>query len=126
LKSLIKKHSLIDGGFITPKDLERMLFSLEFDQIVNIIGHIPNPNVLASLNFSIVGEVVNFIMRLPIQSRITTIEFPDWDEKIKFNKLSPYTKQFLDIAAQKLGSLNEFLANESFLADDLQQKLTGL
>src|SRR5690606_37564045 len=89
-------------------------------------GHIPNPNVLASLNFSIVGEVFNFIMRLPIQSRITTIEFPDWDEKIKFNKLSPYTKQFLDIAAQKLGSLNEFLANESFLADDLQQKLTGL
>jgi len=126
LKNLIKKHNLVDGGFITSKDLERMLFSLEFDQIVNIIGHIPNPNVLASLNFSIVGEVVNFIMRLPIQSRITNIEFPDWDEKINFNKLSPYTKQFLDIAAQKLGSLNEFLANESFLADDLQQKLTGL
>lgn len=126
LINLIKKHNLVDGGFITPKDLERMLFSLDFDQIVNIIGHIPYPNVLASLNFSIVGEVVNFIMRLPIQSRISTIEFPDWDEKIKFNKLSPCTKQFLDIAAQKLGSLNEFLANESFLADDLQQKLTGL
>jgi hypothetical protein len=126
LRTLIKENNLEAGGFLTPKDLEKILFELEYDQIVNVIGFFPNPISLGNLNFSVLNEVIGFIMQLPIQSRTSKIEFPDWDEKIKFNKLSPSTKTFLDIGAQKLGALTDYLSNESFLAESLQEKLTGI
>src|SRR5690606_5918662 len=91
-----------------------------------ITGFLPDTNSITNLDYSVLTEVIGFIMNLPIGNVSGNLEFPDWEEKIKFNKLSPQTQLFLNIGSQKLGSLNNFLSNESFLADELQEKLTGL
>ena len=126
LAKIVKTHGLTKGGFLTAKDLENKLFSLSDDQIISITGFLPETNSVSNLDFAVLTEVIGFIMTLPITSIVGKIEFPDWDEKIKFNKLSPLTKSYLEIGAQKLGSLNQFISNQAFLADSLQEKLSGL
>lgn len=126
LQDLVSSNGLIGGGFLTPKDLENTLFTLSDDQIMSVTGFLPDINSITNLDYSVLTEVVGFIMNLPITNVSGKIELPDWEEKIKFNKLSPYTQSFLNVGSQKVGSLNHFLSNESFLADELQEKLTGL
>lgn len=126
IASLISKNKLSKGGFITPKDLENTLFRLEDDQILAVTGFIPDVNNITNLDYSVLTEVIGHIMSLPLEPIIGKIEFPDWNEKILFNKLSDGTKLYLNVGVQKLGALNTYLANQSFLADDLQEKLTGV
>lgn len=126
LANIVKTHNLTKGGFLTPKDLENKLFKLSDDQIIAVTGFLPDTNSVSNLDFTILTEVIAFIMKLPIVPVMGKIEFPDWDEKIKFNKLSPWTKCYLEIGSQKLGALNQFISNQSFLADSLQEKLSGI
>ncbi|WP_342330247.1 ABC-three component system protein [Pedobacter sp. FW305-3-2-15-E-R2A2] len=126
LASIIRKNKLNNGGFITSKDLENKLFKLTDDQIITITGFLPDTNSITNLDFSVLSEVVGYIMKLPIIPVLEKIEFPDWDEKIKFNKLSPFTKNYLEIGVQKLGALNQFISNQGFLEDSLQEQLSGL
>jgi len=126
IKNLIKDNELDAGGFLTPKDLENKLFKLTDDQIIAITGFLPDINTITHLDYSVLSEVIGHIMKLPLGKASSKIEFPDWDEKIKFNKLSPNIQLYLNMGAQKLGALNEYLSNQSFLADELQEKLTAI
>ncbi|HEV7382052.1 MAG TPA: hypothetical protein VGN64_19785 [Dyadobacter sp.] len=126
IQRLVKEHKLRKGGFWTPKDLERVLFELEDDQILSIVGHLPNLDPGGSIDFATLNEVIGYIMKIPRHSYQSALIVPDWNQKIHFNKLGPVVKSFLDINSQKLGYLNEYLANENFLAQQLQEKLAGI
>jgi hypothetical protein len=126
LNLLLNENNLSGGGILTAKGLERITFSLEDDEIQIITGFLPDLNLIAKLDFSILNQVIGHIMKLPISPKSGKIKFPDWDEKIQFNKLSPYTKRCLDFASQKLGALNQYLDNEPFLAEELQKQLIGI
>ncbi len=126
MQALIKDQNLEAGGFLTPKDLENKLFKLNDDEIIAITGFLPDTNAITHLDYSVLNEVIGHVMKLPLGRAASKIEFPDWDEKIKFNKLSPITQAYLNIGAQKLGALNEYLSNQSFLADELQEKITAI
>jgi hypothetical protein len=126
IADIVKNFSLIKGKILTAKDLERIVFDLPDELILRIVGFLPDYEQIANLDFSALTQVVGFIMKLPVIPVSGQIKFPDWDEKIIFNNLSKGTKQFLDTASFNLGALNEFLANESFLAEELQKKLIGL
>jgi hypothetical protein len=65
-------------------------------------------------------------MKLPVEPISGKIKFPDWEEKISFNNINKETKQYLETASFNLGALNDFLSNETFLAEELQKKLIGL
>jgi hypothetical protein len=126
IADIVKNFSLIKGKILTAKDLERIVFDLPDELILRIVGFLPDFEQITNLDFSALTQVVGFIMKLPVIPVSGQIKFPDWDEKIIFNNLSKGTKQFLDTASFNLGALNEFLANESFLAEELQKKLIGL
>lgn len=126
IANVVKDNSLIKGKIITSKDLEAIVFQLSDDLIIRIVGFLPNLEQILNLDFSVLTQVVGYIMKLPIQPSLGFIKYPDWDEKIVFNNLSEGTKQYLDTASFNLGALNEFLANENFLAEELQKKLIGL
>ena len=126
IANIVKNFSLIKGKILTAKDLERIVFDLPDELIFRIVGFLPDYEQITNLDFSVLTQVVGFIMKLPVIPVSGQIKFPDWDEKIIFNNLSKGTKQFLDTASFNLGALNEFLANESFLAEELQKKLIGL
>ena len=125
LKDIEKKHSLDACGFFTSTDLEKQLFELSDDQILAIVGFLPNPDLL-SLDYSALNEVVGYIMQLPLAPIAGEIKFPDWDEKIKFNGLTDYPRFLLNHGSQQLGALNTYLMQNTTLADELQKQMTGV
>ncbi|MEM9338927.1 MAG: ABC-three component system protein [Bacteroidota bacterium] len=125
IKALKNKHGLSSSDFFTSNNLEHTLFGLDDDQILSIVGSLPNPDLLR-LDYSIVTEVIGFIMRLPLTLVSGEIKFPDWNEKIEFNGLSQSSKYFLDHGSQQLGSLEQYLEQNTTLSSELQKHVTGL
>lgn len=126
IENIVTTNSLKKGKIITAADLEKIVFDLPDELIFRIVSFLPDLEQIASLDFSVLTQVIGYIMKLPIKKIPGKIKFPDWDEKIVFNKISKNTKALLDAASFNLGALNEFLANENFLAEELQKKLSGL
>jgi hypothetical protein len=118
-------HNLNDAGFLTAKDLENILFELDDDQILSIAGNIPDPANIKQLDFSILNEVIEYIMQLPLNDGDKPkIVVPEWDEKIRLNVLSEFVSQLLINGSFQLHSLDKYLDNNSdFLADSLRDKM---
>lgn len=125
IKNIKKKYSLKACSFFTSSDLERLLFDLSDDQIQAVVGFLPNPDLL-SLDYSVLNEVIGYIMNMPLTKIKGEIKFPDWDEKVQFNGLTDYHKFLLNHGSQQLGALNTFLMRNATLADELQKQITGL
>lgn len=111
---------------LTASNLEKILFNLDNEHIYDVISFLPALDDITDLDYSIMNEVVGHIMKLPITPQKGEIKFPDWNEKIEFNKLSPETKHYLDNASQKLGDLDVYLEGNSFLAEKLQEQISGI
>ena len=126
IAKIVKDNSLNKGKILTAKDLEKIVFELPDELIIRIVGFLPDWELINNLDFSVLTQVIGYIMKLPIKPAIGKIKYPDWDEKIIFNKISKETKLWLDTASYNLGALNDFLSNENFLAEELQKKLIGL
>lgn len=128
IQEIKETHHLRKAGFLTAKDLENILFKLSADQILGIIGFIPDPAAIKQLDFSILHEVIGHIMRLPLsRSDAFRIVSPDWNEKIKFNNLSESVADLLNSGYFQVHSLNEYLAdNSDFLADSLRDKMNDI
>jgi len=126
-KQLEKQHKII-MGFKTAKDLENILLDLADDQIQAVAGFLPDPKFLKTLDFSILNEVIGFILNLSlIPLEDDKISYPDWDEKIKFNKLTELSANYLNNGFQQVGNLENYLKNNSnFLADELEKKIHQL
>ena len=118
-------HNLINAGFLTAKDIENALFKLDDDQILSIAGFTPDPAYVKHLDFSILNEVIEHIMKLPLNDGDKSkIVVPDWNEKIKSNVLSESVSQLLNNGSFQLHSLGEYLDNNSdFLSDFLRDKM---
>ncbi len=121
-------YNLREAGFLTVKDLENILFKLDDDQIFGIVGNIPDPASIKRLNYSILKEVIGYIMDLPLTSgKQANIALPDWDEKIKFNNLTDPVAKLLNNGYFQIHSLEEYLSNNSdFLADSLRDKMNDI
>lgn len=125
IKDIKIKNDLVEAGFLTAKDMENLLFSLEDDQILIISGLIPDPSNIKQIDFSILNEVIGYIMKLPLRKNNEyKVVLPDWDEKILFNNLSIPVSNLLNGGYLQVCSLEEYLDNNSdFLADALRDKV---
>jgi len=126
LTALKDKYNIKKSGFLTADDLSKIVFSFEDDIIQKIVGLLPNAENLSNLEFSALKEVIGHIMKLPIPIKEGDIKTPDWNEKIEFNKLSPYSAKLLDWGSINLGGLEKYLANQTSLAQELQEHMTGI
>lgn len=127
LETIKQSNSLKECKFILPKDLENMLYSLDDDQIMTIAGHIPDPVNLISLDYDILNEILEHLKAKSLNSGAEKIVAPDWDEKIKFNKLTSNESIRLTNGYFQLGTLSEYLKNNSdFTAQELQNKINGM
>lgn len=124
IEELRKIYSLNDAGFITAKDLENYLFSLEDDQILTVVGNLPDPARI-QLSYSVLSEVIGHIMTLSLPSSIDeNVIVPDWDQKIKFNKIGELEARFLNNGYQQIGALDEYLFEQSnFFSNEVKDKL---
>lgn len=126
MQQIKKDYKLEDAEILIAKDLENILFEeLEDDEIISIIGILPNLDYIKRIDYSILNEVIAHIMSLPLDiSMDDKITVPDWEEKIKHNNLSEGVKKYLDNASIQLVSLDEYLSNNgNFLSNSLKEKL---
>ena len=128
IQDIKSDYSLREAGFLTAKDLENILFTLDDDQILLIAGNIPDPALIKQLDYSILDEVIHYIMKLSLPSgKQANIILPDWKEKIKFNNLSDLVANYLNNGCLQIRSLEKYLSNNSnFLADSLRDKLNNI
>lgn len=127
IDNLKQNHNLINAGFLTAKDLENKLFTLEDDQIFMITGPIPDPAFIKQLDYSILNEVIGHIMQLPMsKGNKSRIILPDWEEKIRFNILLE-ARALLNNGYLHIHFLDEYLSNNSdFLADSLRDRMNEI
>ena len=127
LGTIKQSNSLKECKFIMAKDLENMLYDLDDDQIITIAGNIPDPANLSSLDYDILNEILVHLKSKSLNNDTEKIVVPDWDEKIKFNNLTINESVRLTNGYFQLGTLNEYLKNNSdFTAQKLQNKIHGM
>jgi hypothetical protein len=127
MNQLIANNKPLKGGVILAKYLEDKLFSLADDQILAIVGQIPDPSKVR-LDYNILNEVIKHIIHLPLSQALPPdIKMPDWDQKIRFNQLSEVTAIRLNNGYLQINNLQKYLDNNSdFLADNLRDKMNEI
>jgi hypothetical protein len=127
MSKLIEENNL-KGGVKRASYLENLLFSLADDQILTITGHIPDPYKMKSLNFTILNEVIGYIMGMSLaKATASDVKLPDWDKKIEFNHLSSMVARLLNNGSTQMASLDEYLMNQgNFLTDELRNKINEI
>jgi len=77
------------------------------------------------LDYSVLNEIISHLMTLSLPTaQDSSIIYPDWDDKITFNNLSSLEAKYLNHGAIQIGSLDEYLENQSnFFADEIKDKL---
>lgn len=128
IQELKVSHNLDKSSFLTAKDLENYLFELDDDQIFTIAGFIPDPAKIKNLDYSILNEVIVYIMQLSVgEDDNPKIKAPNWDKKIEFNGLSEYVSQLLNNGNVFVSKLETYLKNNSdFLADSLRDRMNEI
>ena len=128
IQSIKDEHNLEDAGIMTPKDLENILFTLLDDEILSITGFIPDPAEIKTLDYSVLSEVISYIMKLSLnEADGSKITLPDWEGKIIFNDLSVSVSTLLENGFIQVSSLDQYIKNNSnFLADSLRDKMNEI
>ncbi len=125
IEELRKTYNLDKAEILIAKDLENMVFQLDDDQIEIIIGRLPDPSYLKMLDYSVLNDVITYIM--DIETDIDTeykMIAPDFEEKITFNGLTERAARYLINGSFKLSYLDDYIRNNStFVAEDLRDKL---
>lgn len=123
----IANNNNIGTGLIVAKDLENMLFELDEDSIIAIVGLPPRTNAIYDVDYEALNEVVNHILNLPAKDYTDDLYVPDFDEKIKFNGLSRIIARRLDSAAINYGDVEVYFENQGdFLRDDIKNRFKQL
>lgn len=120
-----KKHPEIEFRLFKTKDLEDCFMSLSDDDMVSVVGFVVNPN--AQLDYSALSSVITHLMNIQGEELdYNHLVVPDFEEKIKFNKLSPQISSFLTSASYQVGSLERYFKNNSeYTKADIQQKISS-
>jgi len=127
LAAIKDDNHLDETGFLTPKDLENYLFELEDDVIFLIVGFLPDPNRLKTLDYSIISEIIGYIASIPMKSLEESLIVPDWEQKIRFNNLGGLEQRYLENGFLYVSSLDKYLKNNSnFLSDELKTKVRSI
>lgn len=118
----IRKDHELDARVFLAKDLEEEVLELADDQLFDVIQTIlPEPGPFASVDFGILNEVVEYILktRLPVTPE-SLLKAPDFEEKIQFNGLTPRVAGLLTVGSYQSEAVSDFFAKNSEFA---RQKL---
>ncbi len=128
LSKIQKKHSLNVVGPYLAKDLENTLFALQDDAIFAVIGHPPTPDRIENLQYASLNDVIDYLFKVSkAVTRSDVLQAPDFDEKIKFNKLSSGTAALLATASFQGGSVERYFElNSNFAKENLKRVLSSL
>lgn len=121
-KAIEKKHN-IKCEILTCKDIEDAFLKLDSDRIIEIIGIIPDPLNINYVEYSVLEEVINFLLKGkgPKIAELIPIN-PDFEKKITFNVLSNAVSELLNAGQRQSFVIKEYFElNSKFIKDELRQ-----
>jgi hypothetical protein len=126
--SLQKTNKDTKIGLFLPKDIEDIFLSLPEEKIQDIIGYLPGDGGLEGVDYDVLTEVVTYLLKnvksIPDDG---SLEVPNFDDKIRFNKLSGNISALLTTANFQASVLYDFFQNNSgFCRKDLRDKFSVL
>jgi len=114
---LLRAYHLEDE-FINQKDTN----------IFDVVGFIPDPFNISTLDYEVLTEVVSHILKFEVEDFEEEIPInPDFEEKIEFNKLSEKVAMILKNAYYQTHTISDFFVlNSNFAKEELRDKFHGL
>jgi hypothetical protein len=114
IAALRQQYSDITFGIVLAKDVEAIFMELEEDGMSDIIGNIPNPLKIGSIDYSLLNEVISHIMNYEGAMVQENYGYePNFDKKIEFNALSRYTASILEAGRRSVYILDEYFKHNS-------------
>ena len=122
------EHNLEVSEVFLAKNLEDVLFSLDSDMIIAVVGFIPDPANISDLDYSLLPELIEHIVNESKSIDTTeTLTVPDFDEKIKFNGLSRGVDAFLINGSYQSGAIDEYFnRNSDFSRQELRTAINRI
>jgi hypothetical protein len=107
------------------KDLMRVFGELDERQVISVIGHLPSPEAIPDLDYSVFTDVLNHVVQSG--SRLTPaaiLRVPDFNEKISVNRISPAVAALLTAGNLQSGAVESFFgSNAGFSKKAIRDKL---
>jgi hypothetical protein len=128
LNGLRKKNEEITFAQYCCRDLETDFMALPDTEWDRILGMpVPDPARIGNLDYSVLGEVIRFIMCADISDSETRLDLPpELDEKIQLNRLAKRHAVHIQNGALLAGHIDKyFKANSSFALSELRDHVVG-
>jgi hypothetical protein len=122
LEEIKRKYSSVQVDILLNQDLEEIFLNLPDDKIYDIIGYIPDPQNMQVVDFTVMNQVIEYL--LSIESSYIKEDIPDkpdFEKKIVFNKLSAYPANLLRTGGYQASNLDEYFKYESQLKEILKK-----
>lgn len=115
-------------SLMVAKSLENIMFELEEDAIIDIIGGLPPSKIeILDIDYQAVNEVIEHVMNIPASIYKDDLYVPDFEDKIKINGLSSIIKNRLQTAAFNFGDIDNFFNYQGeFLREDIRNRFKEL
>lgn len=128
LAELEQRHSGIRCNPFLVKDLEDVFLKLPEDKIVDIIGFIPNPYNIETVDYSVLQEVIAYLQKVEVKEGVEKIPVdPDFDRKIIFNILSRNVARFLEYGNHQSYIIDDYFKFQSkYAKSELKNTFTKL
>jgi len=124
---VLGSNKQITADLIVAKDLEKILFELEEDSIISIVGLIPTTQNICNVDYDCLNHVIDHILNLPTKDYMDDFYLPDFDEKIKFNNLSKIISNRIETSAINYGDIETYFEySGDFLRNTVKNKFKEL
>lgn len=112
----------IECEVLNCKDVEDIFINLDEEKIIDIIGFIPDPINIQNVEFGVMEEVINYILRSESPTKKELIpEDPNFEKKVVFNSLSKVVSDFLNAGQRQNFVIKEYFElNSKFIKEELR------
>lgn len=127
LASLKSKYKLAEAALYRSSHLEDEFLGLANDQIMMIVGGLPDENSVEGLDYSVVSDVMKHLQNSPVgNNNLGKLVVPDIDEKITFNGLTT-SGHWLKARQLEAWQIDDYFSkNSNFAKQDLRNHLSQL
>lgn len=128
LAELERRHAGVRCNPFFAKDLEDIFINLREHQIVDIIGLVPSPFNIETIDYSVMQEVIAHLQRAEVSYRTEKIPVnPDFERKIVFNRLSKDVARLLEYGNHQSYVIPDYFKLQSrFVKSELRNTFAAL
>ncbi|MCH8823865.1 MAG: hypothetical protein IH984_10195 [Planctomycetes bacterium] len=123
----IRNNHDVDASVFLAKDLENEAMELDDDQLFAILeAPIPEANLLASIDFSVLRDVIDYILKTKSPVTASNLKAPVFEEKIAFNGLTSVVANLLTGGSYQSDAITDYFSkNSTFARQQLRDELAS-